>query len=209
MPFIYKITNDINDKIYVGKTTTTIEQRWKEHQRQYIRSAYEKRPLYNAMIKYGIEHFSIEQIEECSISELNECEKYWIKQYNSYKDGYNATLGGDGTIYANYEEIYNLFQQGLNGYQIHKELGYDFRTIAKALNQYNITTESRQKRENEKRKKAVIQIDKDTGEELNKYSSLCEASNAVGASTDKGTHIGQVCRGKRKTAYGYKWKYAE
>ena len=49
------------------------------------------------MRKYGIEHFTIEAIEECPINILSEREKYWISEFDSYHNGYNATLGGDGS----------------------------------------------------------------------------------------------------------------
>ena len=62
MSYIYKIINDINDKIYVGKTDFSIEKRFKEHCADAFRERNEKRPLYAAMRKYGIEHFHIELI---------------------------------------------------------------------------------------------------------------------------------------------------
>ena len=65
MAYIYQIKNKINDKIYIGKTLETIEKRWKEHCNDYLKDRTEKRPLYMAMKKYGIENFSIEIIEEC------------------------------------------------------------------------------------------------------------------------------------------------
>lgn len=71
---IYKITNDINNKIYVGKTSNTLEQRFKEHCVDCQKREEEKRPLYSAMKKYGIEHFKISLIEECSIEEEDERE---------------------------------------------------------------------------------------------------------------------------------------
>ena len=60
MPYIYKITNDINNKVYIGKTLSTIDKRWKEHQRDSQKRRCEQRPLYSAIRKYGIEHFHIE-----------------------------------------------------------------------------------------------------------------------------------------------------
>jgi hypothetical protein len=50
------------------------------------------------MRKYGIENFHIEQIEEVANDQLNEREKYWISYYNTYFDGYNSTLGGEGSL---------------------------------------------------------------------------------------------------------------
>ena len=55
--YIYKITNNINNKIYIGKTNLTIEKRFKEHCRDAFRERNEKRPLYAAMRKYGIQKF--------------------------------------------------------------------------------------------------------------------------------------------------------
>jgi group I intron endonuclease len=57
MAYIYVIKNDINDKVYVGKTTLKIQERFKEHLRDYKKTLKEHRPLYSAMKKYGEEHF--------------------------------------------------------------------------------------------------------------------------------------------------------
>ena len=94
MAYIYQIINDINNKIYVGKTEFSIEKRFKEHCQDAFKRINEKRPLYAAMRKYGIEHFHIELIEETANPE--EREKFWIAKKDSFKNGYNATLGGDG-----------------------------------------------------------------------------------------------------------------
>ena len=78
MGFIYKITNQINQKVYIGMTYRTPQIRFKEH----LKDAEEKnynRPLYNAINKYGKENFSISIIEEVENNELlGEREKYWI-----------------------------------------------------------------------------------------------------------------------------------
>ena len=86
MGFIYKITNNLNQKVYIGLTTKTIEQRWKEHL-SVVNKHKEKRPLYNAINKYGVENFSISIVEEVDDEFLGEREKYWINQYNSYEKG--------------------------------------------------------------------------------------------------------------------------
>ena len=98
MGLIYKIINDINDKIYIGKTCTTLDHRWNQHLYSY---QVEDWNLYKAMRKYGIEHFTIIKIEQIDNNLLNEREIYWIKYYNSYKNGYNMTEGGDGRIQLN------------------------------------------------------------------------------------------------------------
>jgi len=81
MAYIYAIVNDINNKIYVGKTNLTIEKRFKEHCRDSKRLSEENRPLYTAMQKYGIEHFSAQELEQCSTEEASAREAFWIKHY--------------------------------------------------------------------------------------------------------------------------------
>lgn len=87
---IYKITNNINNKCYIGQSID-IHRRWNAHKRQVVDNH-----LCRAFKKHGIENFSFEIIEECTINELNEKEKYWIQYYDSYRNGYNETTGGDG-----------------------------------------------------------------------------------------------------------------
>ncbi|MBQ1271702.1 MAG: GIY-YIG nuclease family protein [Clostridia bacterium] len=205
MPYIYKITNVINDKVYVGKTLDTIEKRWKEHCRDYKKERCEKRPLYDAMTKYGIENFKISLLEEVSESEINEKEIYWIETLGSFKYGYNATKGGDGKHYADYDLIYHLFNEGKNNLEIQKLTNYDGATIKKALELKNISDEQRKQRGREVINHSIIMIDKDTDEELKIFPSLKEAYAFL--NKQHSGHIASVCKGQRKTAYGYKWRY--
>ena len=205
MAYIYKITNDINDKIYIGKTEYSIEKRFKEHCQDSKREHCEKRPLYNAMNKYGIEHFHIEPIEETN--EPEEREKYWIQYYGSFKYGYNATMGGDGKHYKDYDLVVALFNEGKTINEIAKILDYDIKTCRVALEQALINAKDRQIRGREVLYHSVIQLDKDTEEIVAIYPSMIAAQNAL--KKQSSGHIAAVCKGKRKTAYGYKWKYGE
>ena len=93
MSYIYKISNDINDLVYIGQTTSSIYARFKQH--YYDRN--ENNKFHNAIRELGIEHFKIELLEECSNEELDEREKYWISYYDSFYTtgkGYNLTEGG-------------------------------------------------------------------------------------------------------------------
>lgn len=90
---IYQITNEVNGKFYIGKTTKTIEERFRKH---LYESRYERSNsyLYKSMKKYGVKHFTIKVIE-CQVDEtkLDERERYWIEKLNPH---YNLTPGGEG-----------------------------------------------------------------------------------------------------------------
>lgn len=213
MSYIYKITNILNDKIYIGKTNSTIEQRWKQHCSDRKRTCCEKRPLYDAMNKYGIENFTIEEVEQCSPEEASEREKYWIEYYGSFKNGYNATSGGDGKSYLDYDLIIKTYNEIQNQTKVAELLNVDVNSIRNILRNYNIPIKSSPELAKETFSKSVIMFSKND-EELQVFASLSDAARFIikeGKSTDsiKGvvTHIGNVAKGKRQTAYGYKWKY--
>ena len=97
---IYKITNKINGKIYIGQSIH-IEKRWKEHRRHYKLLRNKGKVLYQAFDKYGIDNFQFEVLEECVASELDEKEKLYITKLNSLvgkgeETGYNVLEGGGG-----------------------------------------------------------------------------------------------------------------
>ena len=91
---IYKITNTINGKIYIGRSTN-VQDRWVQH----IKSALEigtiaKTQLYKEMKNYGIENFSFELLEKCDKNQLNEKEKYYIALFKTNEWGLNENSGG-------------------------------------------------------------------------------------------------------------------
>ena len=98
MQCIYKITNKINNKSYIGKTNN-LSRRWQDHKYKAFDEKdkeYDK-VLYKAFRKYGVDNFDfciIEELPDYSIS--GEREQYWIKKYDTYYNGYNETPGGDG-----------------------------------------------------------------------------------------------------------------
>ncbi len=96
---IYKITNKINNKCYIGKSSN-IESRFEYHKMNYQTSKEWNKTLYKAFRKYGLENFIFEIIEKIEdYNDLcNEREKYWISYYDSKRKGYNATDGGDGGV---------------------------------------------------------------------------------------------------------------
>lgn len=170
------------------------------------------------MNKYGLENFTIEEIEQCSPENVNEKEQYYIKLYHSfigweYSNGYNATLGGDSRAYCDYNWVLGLWNEGKIIKEIAEITQYDRSTVRKILYNYNITKEeivSRQQiynKQNNKQKRPVAQIDIITDEIINIFPSIAEASRFI--SKTNTSNISGVCRGVRKTAYGFKWRYIE
>lgn len=93
---IYKIINTVNNLVYIGQAKD-INRRLAAHRCiEHSPNALEyNNQIHTVMREYGIENFLFETIEECPVEKLNEREKYWIAYYNSYKNGYNGTEGGD------------------------------------------------------------------------------------------------------------------
>lgn len=203
MSYIYKIINDINDKVYIGKTEFSIEKRFNEHCHDCYRRDKENRPLYSAMKKYGIQHFKIILIEETN--NPIEREKYWIKEYNSYKDGYNATIGGDGKSYIDYKQVIELYNRLQNQAEVARTLNISVDSVHNILIEKNIKLFSGGEVAQKAFSKPVAQLDKNTKEIIKIFSSCKEAEKAIGIHG----HIEQCCNGKRKTCGGYCWKFID
>lgn len=208
MGYIYKITNDINGKIYIGLTDLNNPiDRWTKHLSEFTSAKnYTKRPLYDAMYKYGIEHFHFEVIEETD--NIEEREQYWIDYYRSYIgfedcNGYNATLGGEGSkkLYLTLEEqqfIIDSFNSGISCKKIAQQIHHNVNYITDFLRKQGYTIKVCKSTK-------VGQYDL-ADNFITEYDSTTAAAKALGKSGNGG-HISEVCNGKRRTAYGYKWKY--
>lgn len=98
--FIYAITNDVNDKVYIGLYSGKyLNSRWRVHCWDVRNSS--NIPLHRAMRKYGIEKFQIMRIwsGQITFDKLRQLERYYIKSFNSLSpNGYNLTEGGDGSF---------------------------------------------------------------------------------------------------------------
>ena len=91
---IYKITNKINNKVYIGQTIQKPVERFYQHCAIKCDKNVLNMAIHRAIFKYGKSNFTFEIIEEVQKSQLNEREEYWIKYYDSFKNGYNSTKGG-------------------------------------------------------------------------------------------------------------------
>lgn len=208
--YIYKITNKLNNNLYVGQTSRSINERFAEH----LRDAFNKtsnQPLYSAIRKYGKEAFMIELLEECSSDIINEREIYYINTLDSYNNGYNATLGGEGKPVNNYETIVQEFlASGKSIATYSKEHNMKEVTLRNALNNLGLMNKYREMHpefNNRFNTISVNMLDKETNLIIKTFNSINDAIKKLNITKDKG-HIKAVCQGKRNSAYGYKWSFA-
>lgn len=148
MWYIYKITNQINGKIYIGQTSRKPEKRWGEHKKS---ASAGMTPFARAIKKYGWENFSKEVIDTAiSQEEANDKEQYWIEYYkcsiSTYGKncGYNITIGGAGIQQISQieqEEMLKLWNNKKTITQISQILERDRHAVSHILHNQGISTE--------------------------------------------------------------------
>ena len=139
---IYKITNLINGKSYIGQSTN-IQKRFNAHRSAAFNPNNKNYnfPLYKAIRKYGIENFSFEVLEECDISELNDKEIYYISKYNTHsKFGYNQDDGGNQAshyIKLSDELVTAIIQRLKTSLDNSDDIGEDFGVAGRTIRSIN------------------------------------------------------------------------
>ena len=202
MAYIYKITNKINGKSYIGKTEqANPNERFRQHINDSNKERCKDRPLYRAFRKYGVDNFLFKVLEETD--NPSEREKELIKEYGTYgSTGYNATLGGDGASYIDEGLVIETYQLGLSMREVAKRLDICVDSVSNILKRNNIPLRNNTLLLG----RPVLQLDKNTDEIIAEFNSIGEAARAFG-NYNYNANIARVCNGKRKTALGYKWKY--
>lgn len=216
---IYKITNQINGKVYIGQSVN-IENRWHEHQLAACHKnfyGHVRTRLYPAMKKYGLENFSFSIIEECNADDLDEKEEYWIKKYSSTdpNKGYNLLSGGKQGHQFKQEIFQQLWDEGKTIKEIVEITGASYTTIENNLKYYeNYSIQQSLSRsilqvtyqnDNKIEKTPVYQYDL-LGNYIAAYKSIAEATRAV--TNGELTHgsISQAINcSSSHMAYGYLW----
>lgn len=130
---IYKITNKITKKSYIGQSRN-IKLRWSQHRWNIYRK---DTLLYQAMREYGINNFSFEIIEECKIEELNDKEKYYIKKYNTVGNGYNMTVIDNYYQKINWTIVDEIVDNLMNTALSNKELAVKYSVSCSLISQIN------------------------------------------------------------------------
>lgn len=214
MSYIYKITNLCNGRMYIGQTTKELDERWKGHLRDSRKSRCKNRPLYAAINKYGAGSFKIESVEEIDNHDLLfEREIFWIDYYDTFRNGYNATQGGSGKSTLDYGTIYETYRQmecNLHNTAIH--LGIDEGHASKVVRALS----GKEKLNNPFSGGKRINMFYPSGDYAKTFPSSREAARylinecGLNAKNEGGysSHIIAACKGKRKMANGFIWKYA-
>lgn len=209
---IYKLTNQCNNKSYIGKSKD-IQTRWCAHHTEPFNSKSDMYDslIYRAIRKYGIDNFSFEIIEYCPEVQLNEREKYWISYYNTCIDfpncqGYNMTIGGETNIFKKQYDrniILNLWNEGKSHQEIMDIVKCPKSTLTAILDELHISANDRRRRGASYKARPVIQYTLDK-EFIQEYQSISEASRKTGIPT---SNISYACNGKLKSAGKYIWEY--
>lgn len=120
---------------YIGKSRN-IGKRWISHIRLLQRGCHHSIKLQRAFILYGQARFQFKVIEECDIDKLEGREQHWIKHYDSFRNGYNVTVGGEGM--GKGEDCVNAKFTQLQVNEIRQRILKGERYIDLAIN-YNVT----------------------------------------------------------------------
>lgn len=210
---IYKAENLENGWVYIGSTTSSIEERKKDHIQKAIKETGHK--FQEAIATYGVEAFMWGQIDTAeSINELAFKEKAHILEYNSKEEGYNSDVGGG-------------FKKDVYQYNLDGTLNHTFKDLESAADSIDTTKKKISKiclsvnqlleryywsyglvelyiPKMDKRRKEVLQIDLE-GNIVAQFKSVAEASSQTGISKSP---IAKTCRGEQEQTGGYFWKYS-
>lgn len=201
---IYAITNDIDDGVYIGKTSRSLRRRFNEHTSERKKPRSKEKPLYVAMNAVGIEHFSCHAIERCDESSADERERFWIDLLDDSGTVYNIAPGGPGRPKYDHATIAKELEKTPYVDEVAKQLGCCEETVYQVAKENNIKTKG--KREY----KIVEQIE--DGKVINIFESVrdaadwCKSHGQDANGENVRENIRRCIVGKRKSAYGYYWR---
>ena len=210
---IYRVTNKINNKSYIGRTTRSLSARWYEH--CYGTGCGIK--LKNAINKYSKDNFIVDIMQTCSsIEELNSSEQHWIKHLDTIANGYNLSSGGKNSIpcaetRAKMSESNKIAQ---NRPERLIEISFNMKSLWQN-NEYRIkqsksrsgipkSQEWKEQARARTKKIPIAQLDLNNNV-IKIFDSAVDIKRTLGFST---SNIIANCKGRIKTAYGYMWKYS-
>lgn len=209
---IYKATNVATGEVYIGATTVNLQERINDHYNKATKNYGHK--FQNAIREYGFESFIWEQIDTgINTDELALKEKYYIQKFDSFNNGYNSDRGGGfkKTIYqynltGELESTFQSLEEASKSSSISEEsISHACLGDRKTSNGFYWTYTSTFDLKEDIRKKKVIQYDL-AGEKINVFDSIAEASKSTEINNSS---IAKCCRGERKKAGNFIWKFSD
>lgn len=205
---IYLIRSKTTGKMYVGQTVQSFKERWNTHKREAFnkKSTSYNGHFHKAIRKYGTEDWECMIVQSfcCSSRDLlkqklDEAETRYISYFNTFKEGYNSTAGGGGTIGF---EPWNKGTKGLYSLSEKTKLKMSQNRSGDRNGMYGKhRTESEKDKIRKALNKPINQLDLD-GNFIKRWNSIKEAMSAGY------NNINYVINGKYKQSKGYKWEYA-
>lgn len=203
MYYIYKVTNTINNKNYIGQTHRTVKQRWSEHCCD-ARNNYDKTYFHKAIRKYGEDSFIVEIITKTnSQEECNYLEQLFINIFRTtnHNYGYNLARGGKSSALFDYNLMNQLWNDGKALYEIAGELNCTSTTVAYAVAD-NITYSANEAKRRGNQRKIAIKQYNENRELIKIYDSAISIAKELDCSEQT---ILKCIREKTYSALGYYW----
>ena len=199
---IYKITNRLNNKIYIGKSSDVFKA-WNEHKN--LKNA-KSLPIERDIALYGDDNFDFSIIEECEPNTLDDRENFYVKLYGTANNGYNSK-----------KIKHDFFSKPIKNQEVsrnlHPNIGIGLRKhIEKMRTDPKYREQMVQKyKKNRPNSIPIDMLDKNTGEIIMTFSKIMDGAAWIRENTryEKADYatINKVCKGQCKTAYGFKWRY--
>lgn len=198
---LYKIINKFNNKVYIGKTFSSLNDRLNQH--FYEAKRNNSRPLYKAINLLGEVNFSIILLGEFEENIINDKEKEYISKYNSFFDGYNATLGGEGNLKLDTALIITKYKELKVYSKVARELGIDPKSVARVIKSSGVKPFIK----TTCREKAILMNERE-------FNSIKDCARyLINEKLTRSTNIESIMRGIRKSLtsdnlyLGFKFKY--
>ena len=223
---IYLITNLINGKQYVGQTIRGYKVRWKIHCYNAKHLNRYSQYIDKAVNKYGISNFKLSLIETVPIEQKDEKEIYYINKYNTYKRGYNQTIGGDVNPMFD-PKVKAKHRKSMKSKEVREKISKSVKSsYTPELRQWfsehskNIWNNWTQEQKNNcvkglleynnKQKQRIAALNKKDESLFKEFESASEACKYFGRPCKEAGNLLKVCdsynkNGKRKSHYGYYW----